>query len=129
MEKSASLYDRVRALRNAANEKLESLKSDSIYENINTATEGDLSTTEYYLPSADLLSDYARSKAAHKSADDVSQSQTGRYQTGECCSSPPSSLSPSPLSLSLRLSLSPLSSPPLSLPSPLSPLLSLLVLV
>ena len=86
MEKSASLYDRVRALRNAANEKLESLKSDSIYENINTATEGDLSTTEYYLPSADLQSDYARSKAAHKSAGDISQSQTGRYQTGECCS-------------------------------------------
>jgi len=61
LEKSASLYDRVTALRNAATQKLESMRCES--ENYVTAADDlsaatDLSTTQYYQPvsSSPLLS-------------------------------------------------------------------------
>lgn len=85
MEKSASLYDRVTALRNAANDKLESLRSDSIADEFRTAA-GDLSTSEYYLPVSITAkqSDYARSRAAKRTgSDSVSQSATSKYISGE----------------------------------------------
>lgn len=39
IEKSASLYDRVRALRNAASEKLESIRSETAASHYDTAAE------------------------------------------------------------------------------------------
>ncbi|KAF6017468.1 CEP95 [Bugula neritina] len=65
LEKSASLYDRVTALRNAATQKLESMRCES--ENYVTAADNlsgatDLSTTQYYQPvsSSHRLSEYAK---------------------------------------------------------------------
>ena len=68
MEKSATLYDRVRALRNAASEKLESIRSES-------------SASQYHTAAADVpMSDYARSKYELRSDDNTA---TSRYTTGE----------------------------------------------
>ena len=68
MEKSATLYDRVRALRNAAAEKLESIRSES-------------AASQYHTAAADVpMSDYARSKYELRSDDNTA---TCRYTTGE----------------------------------------------
>ena len=67
MEKSATLYDRVRALRNAASEKLESIRSES-------------SDSQYHTAAADVpMSDYARSQYELRSDDNTA---TSRYTTG-----------------------------------------------
>ena len=68
MEKSATLYDRVKALRNAASEKLESIRSES-------------AASQYHTAAADVpMSDHARSKYELRSDDNTA---TSRYTTGE----------------------------------------------
>ncbi|XP_067942983.1 apical junction molecule-like [Watersipora subatra] len=74
IEKSASLYERVKALRNAATDKLESLKSDSVVD----GDVGELSTTEYYLPTS---ADSKPSSHANIGGDSADPSVSSLYLT------------------------------------------------
>lgn len=82
IEKSASLYDRVKALRNAASDKLETIRSES-------AASGRYDTAMDSLSSAPVSdglqfkSNYGRTELDTKAAQSDSQTATSKYLTGK----------------------------------------------